>query len=157
MKKRTVSVTIIVLLLAAALTGCGGAQSLVSQMPGEDGVVSVEPAVKINVDQTDFTIACSATFQEEQDPDTGVYVIQDVQTDGFFSAKGTSHYMFIPRGDAEISQQEDGCYLIQQDLQLNKDSETAAVLSFAAEFTLDPATGEITGTISLVDKEDVHS
>ncbi len=156
MNRRTVFRILIAFLLALALTGCG-AQSPVSQKPGDDGVVSIAPAVEINLDLTDFTVDCDTTFQEAQDPDTGKYVIQEVQTDGFASAKGTSHHMFVPAEEPMISQQEDGGYLIEQNVKLNKDNDTIAMLSFAAEFTLDPETGEITGTISLVDREDVHS
>lgn len=157
MNRRTVSRILIALLLALALTGCGGAKSPVSQMPGDDGVVSIAPAVKFELDRTDFTVDCDTIIQEAQDPDTGKYVIQEVKTNGFLSAKGTSHYMFIPAEEPKISQQEDGSYLIEQDVNLNKDNDAMAVLSFAAEFTLDPETGEITGTCSLVDTEDIKS
>lgn len=157
MKKRTFLLFGLTALLAVALTGCGGAQSPVSQKPGDDGVVSIAPAVKFELDLTDFTVDCDTIIQEAQDPDTGEYVIQEVQTYGFLSAKGTSHYMFIPAEEPQISQQEDGSYLIEQDVNLNKDNDAMAVLSFAAEFTLDPETGEITGTCSLVDTEDIKS
>ena len=114
MRKRILALLLVVV-LAVALTGCGGAKSPVSQMPGDDGVVSIAPAVEINLDRTDFTVDCDTTFQEAQDPDTGKYVIQEVQTDGFASAKGTSHHMFIPAEEPMISQQEDGSYLIEQE------------------------------------------
>lgn len=115
MNRRTVSRILIALLLALALSGCGGAQSPVSQMPGDDGVVSIAPAVKFELDRTGFTVDCDTTFQETQDPDTGKYVIQEIKTDGFLSAKETTRYMFIPAEDPMISQQEDGSYLIEQE------------------------------------------
>lgn len=157
MKKRTFLLFGLTALLAVALTGCGGAKSPVAQMPGDDGVVSIAPAVKFELDLTDFTVDCDTTFQEAQDPDTGKYVIQELKTDGFTSAMGTSGHYFVPAEEPMISQQEDGSYLIEQDVQLNKAGNTIAVLSFAAEFTLDSETGEITGTCSLVNTEDIKS
>lgn len=151
MRKGFVSVTVIGILLVAALTACGGEQPAASQTPGDDGTVSVQAEVETTLDQNDFAFVCPATFQVEQDPDTGEYAIQEVQTKGFITSKGDPIYAFLPTEEAEITQQEDGSYLVQQSLQMCKSNEEAATLSLAAEFTLNAETGEITGVASLAE------
>lgn len=56
MKKGTVSITVIGILLVAALTACASEQPAASQTPGDDGVVSVQAEVETNLDQNDFAL-----------------------------------------------------------------------------------------------------
>lgn len=147
MRKGFVSVTSIGILLVAALTACASEQPAASQTPGDDGMVSVQAEVETTLDRNDFAFVCPATFQVEQDPATGEYAIQEIQTKGFITSKGKPIYVFLPKDDAETTRQEDGSYLVQQSLQMYKNNEEIAVLSLAAKFTLNVETGEITSTV----------
>lgn len=153
MWKGRAPVTLIGLLLAAALTACASEQPP-SQDLGDGGAVSAQAVVETELDQNDFAFACEATCQVEKDPDTGAYAIQELQTAGFVATKAETAYAFLPKGEAETTQQEDGSCLVQQALQMTKSSEEVAVLTLEATFTLDPETGEVTGTASLVEVQD---
>lgn len=154
MWKGRAPVTLIGLLLAVALTACASEQPAASQDLGDGGAVSAQAVVETELDQNDFAFACEATCQVEKDPDTGAYALQEVQTTGFVTTKGEPAYGFLPKGEAETTRQEDGSYLVQQALQMTKSSEEVAVLTLEATFTLDPETGAVTGTASLVEVQD---
>ena len=151
MRKGMIPVTLIGLLLAAALTACASEQPPASQDLGDGGEVSAQATVETELDQTDFAFACDATCQVEKDPDTGAYAIQELQTAGFVATKAETAYAFLPKEEAKITQQEDGSCLVQQALQMTKNNAEVAVLTLEATFTLDPKTGEVTGTASLVE------
>ena len=151
MRKGMIPVTLIGLLMAAALTACASEQPPASQDLGDGGAASAQATVETGLDQTDFAFACEATCQVEKDPDTGAYALQEVQTTGFVTTKGEPAYGFFSVDEAETTQQEDGSYLVQQALQMTKNSAEVAVLTLEATFTLDPETGEVTGTASLVE------
>ena len=154
MRKGRLLTVLMGLLLAAALTACASEQPAASQDLGDGGEVSAQAVVETELDQTDFAFACEATFQVEKDPDTGAYALQEVQTTGFVTTKAEPAYGFLPKGETETTQQEDGSYLVQQALQMTKSSEEVAVLALETTFTLDPETGEVTGTASLVEVQD---
>lgn len=156
MRKGFVSVTIIGILLVAILTSCASEQPAASQPPGDDGMVSVQAEVETNLDQNDFAFVCPTTFQVEQDPATGEYTIQEIQTKGFITSKGEPIYAFLPKEDAETTRQEDGSCLVQQSLQMYKNNEESATLSLAAKFTLNAETGEITSTVLPVEVQDTN-
>ncbi len=156
MRKGIVSITVIGILLVAALTACASEQPVASQTPGDDSVVSVQAEVETNLDQNDFAFVCPVTFQVEQDSATGEYAIQEIQTKGFITSKGKPIYAFLPKEDVEITLQEDGSYLVQQSLQMYKSNEESATLSLAAQFTLNKETGEITSTVSPVEVQDTN-
>ncbi|MGM9565998.1 hypothetical protein [Evtepia sp.] len=156
MRKGFVSVTIIGSLLVAILTSCASEQPAVSQTPGDDGMVSVQAEVETNLDRNDFAFVCPTTFQVEQDPATGEYAIQEIQTKGFITSKGKPIYAFLPKEDAETTRQEDGSCLVQQSLQMYKNNEESATLSLAAKFTLNAETGEITSTVLPVEVQDTN-
>lgn len=156
-KKATVLALALVFVLSlTALTACTGEQPATAQTTGDDGVVSVQAEVETNLDQNDFAFVCPATFQVEQDPATGEYAIQEIQTKGFITSKGKPIYAFLPKDDAETIRQEDGSCLVQQSLQMYKSNEESATLSLAAKFTLNAETGEITGVASLVEVQDAN-
>ena len=146
MKQRIPLILLMGSMLVIALTSCDNNQSAISQGTEADGIIHIQTEVETTLDLEGFAFSCSTEFQVEEDNTTGEYTIREIRATGFTTTKGEPNYVFLPIEPIKTTKQGDGCYLIEQTLQMYKNNKEVAQLLLAVQFEIAGETGEIVGT-----------